>query len=81
MIGPRFYIAFGCIVFVIVLGVLAMKRSAAVQEGAFRGTPISVTGGSARAFDIPLDDGRTVTCVVWQDNYKGGISCDWASAK
>ena len=31
--------------------------------------------------DIPLDDGRTVTCVVYSAGYGGGVSCDWASAK
>lgn len=30
---------------------------------------------------IELDDGRTVTCVVHEDGYRGGITCDWESAK
>lgn len=28
-----------------------------------------------------LSDGRTVTCLVFRENYKGGLSCDWAGAK
>lgn len=28
-----------------------------------------------------LKDGRTVTCVVWQEYREGGVSCDWANAK
>lgn len=28
-----------------------------------------------------LPDGRTVTCVVYQQGYAGGLSCDWANAK
>lgn len=27
-----------------------------------------------------LSDGRTVTCIVFRDNYKGGVTCDWENA-
>jgi len=27
--------------------------------------------------DMKLKDGRNVTCVVYDGNYSGGISCDW----
>lgn len=30
---------------------------------------------------ITLEDGRTVTCVVYTQYQKGGLSCDWEGAK
>lgn len=30
---------------------------------------------------VKLEDGRTVTCVVFQAVQEGGISCDWANAR
>lgn len=30
---------------------------------------------------ITLKDGRTVTCVIYDGGYPGGLSCDWANAK
>lgn len=48
-------------------------KDTAVGDGTF--------GGSLGDYRVPLDDGRTVTCVVY-DGYKaGGVSCDWANAK
>jgi hypothetical protein len=32
-------------------------------------------------FQKKLKDGRTVTCVVWQEYQEGGVSCDWPNAK
>ena len=32
-------------------------------------------------FSKKLKDGRTVTCVVWQEYQEGGTSCDWESIK
>lgn len=32
-------------------------------------------------FDKKLKDGRTVTCIVWQEYQEGGVSCDYANAK
>lgn len=33
--------------------------------------------GSMIEQEIELKDGRTVTCVLYDSNYSGGISCDW----
>lgn len=30
--------------------------------------------------DMVLEDGRVVTCVVYDGNRSGGVSCDWDSA-
>lgn len=30
---------------------------------------------------VELPDGREVVCVTWADYKKGGITCDWDSAK
>ena len=30
-------------------------------------------------FTKKLKDGRSVTCVVWQEYQEGGTSCDWES--
>ena len=27
---------------------------------------------------LEYDDSRSVTCVVFEDNYRGGVSCDWS---
>jgi hypothetical protein len=37
--------------------------------------------GGMQAFLVDTPDGRTVTCVVYDGNRAGGVSCDWASAK
>lgn len=26
---------------------------------------------------VYLSDGRTVTCIIYEDSRKGGLSCDW----
>lgn len=26
---------------------------------------------------ITLTDGRTITCIIYQNGYAGGLSCDW----
>ena len=30
-----------------------------------------------QAFDVNLEDGRTVLCVWAKSGYGGGLSCDW----
>lgn len=30
---------------------------------------------------ITLQDGRTITCVIYNQYQKGGLSCDWEGAK
>lgn len=41
----------------------------------------SAFAGSLGDFRVPLKDGRTVTCVVYDGYRAGGVSCDWATAK
>lgn len=36
--------------------------------------------GALSEHQMPLSDGRIVTCVVFQAGYKGGVSCDWERA-
>ncbi len=39
------------------------------------------TTDTLRQESITLDDGRTVQCVIYASGYKGGVSCDWESAR
>lgn len=37
----------------------------------------SSTGG----VEVPMPDGRTIPCVIYKDNYAGGLSCDWSGTR
>ena len=39
----------------------------------------SQSAKSIGAYVVDLPEGGTVTCVVFAQGYKGGISCDWGS--
>ena len=45
------------------------------------GTEQDRSTGSLRQESIVLEDGRTVECVIYASGYKGGLSCDWESAR
>lgn len=38
-------------------------------------------GGHISEYHPRLEDGRTVTCLVYASGYKGGLDCDWDSAR
>lgn len=41
------------------------------------------TGNSSSSLyerTVDLSDGRTVTCVIYDDYRMGGVSCDWGNA-
>ena len=50
--------------------------------GCSTGTPNEVPSSDRHVSEIveTLHDGREVTCLLFEANYKGGISCDWEGA-
>jgi hypothetical protein len=42
-----------------------------VGEGADTGA------GTIKEYPVNLNDGRTVTCLVYAQGYKGGMDCEW----
>lgn len=65
---------------------LAAALTLALAACGSGGSPESDGGaGSSSSYlyerTITITDGRTVTCVVHSNGYKGGLSCDWDGAK
>lgn len=54
---------------------------AALAGCATDGSELSRSTDTLRQESITLDDGRTVQCVIYSAGYKGGLSCDWDSAR
>lgn len=40
-------------------------------------SPTDLNQDDTKVRVVHLDDGRKVTCIIYKDYYKGGISCDW----
>lgn len=55
----------------------ALAGCSATREGAM---PEHNTRGLSQR-EITLDDGRSVTCIVYGKVNGGGLSCDWEGAK
>ena len=69
-----------------------MKKKIALAVGLLlAGLALTACGADANATDtnrgdifeytVPLKDGRSVTCLEYRGYKKGGLSCDWMSAR
>ena len=57
---------------VVALGIAAILVF--VMTGCSGGSP---TGPALQGREVPLDDGRIVTCVRYDAGYGGSVDCDW----
>jgi uncharacterized lipoprotein YajG len=55
----------------------------ALLTGCGISSPTAETTNNKRVYEdhIKLEDGRTVTCLVYAAGNKGGLNCDWENAK
>lgn len=56
---------------------VALALTALVGCSSAPEAPVDGGYGGLSEHAITLKDGRTITCVVFQEYSKGGVSCDW----
>ncbi|GAA4762483.1 hypothetical protein [Microbacterium gilvum] len=62
------------------VGVLATVALAGCATGSASPETNERRPEQVQAFEVKLDDGRSVLCVWAKSGYGGGLSCDWARA-
>lgn len=69
---------------VTVTALLAGGCGVAIAGSTHEQRPVSATdydNGAVLEVPVRLADGRTVTCLINESGYRGGLSCNWQEAR